>query len=44
MRVCVAVTPGIDFGHYVEGYIRFTYTNSLENIKEALVRIEEYLK
>lgn len=40
----VAVTPGIDFGPQVEGYIRFTYTNSLENIREALVRIEEYLK
>lgn len=39
----VAVTPGIDFGPNVEGYIRFTYTNSLENIKEALGRIEEYL-
>jgi aspartate/methionine/tyrosine aminotransferase len=43
-EVYVAVTPGIDFGPHAEGYIRFTYTNSLENIKEALVRIEEYLK
>jgi len=40
----VAVTPGIDFGPQAEGYLRFTYTNSLENIREALVRIEEYLK
>ncbi|MEW6097414.1 MAG: pyridoxal phosphate-dependent aminotransferase [bacterium] len=40
----VAVTPGIDFGSRAEGYIRFAYTNSLENIREALFRIEEYLK
>ena len=39
----VAVTPGIDFGSEAEGHIRFSYANSLENIREAVRRIEEYL-
>lgn len=39
----VAVTPGIDFGSGAEGHIRFSYANSLENIQEAVRRIEEYL-
>ncbi len=40
----VGVTPGIDFGQNGEGYLRFSYANSLENIKEGLNRIETYLK
>ena len=40
----VAVTPGIDFGHGAEGYLRFSYANSLENIKEGMDRLEAYLK
>lgn len=40
----VAVTPGIDFGSNCEGYIRFSYANSLPNIKTGLERIEAYLK
>lgn len=40
----VAVTPGIDFGDGAEGYLRFSYANSLENIREGLERIERYLK
>lgn len=39
----VAVTPGIDFGANCEGYIRFSYANSLENIKEGLDRLEVFL-
>ncbi|VVB90976.1 (5-formylfuran-3-yl)methyl phosphate transaminase [uncultured archaeon] len=39
----VAVTPGIDFGDGAEGYIRFSYANSLENIREGMERIEKYL-
>ena len=39
----VGVTPGIDFGPHGEGYLRFSYANSLENIKEGLDRIERYL-
>ncbi len=40
----VGVTPGIDFGKNAEGYLRFSYANSIENIKEGLNRIEKYLK
>lgn len=40
----VAVAPGIDFGANGEGYLRFSYANSLENIATGLQRIESYLK
>jgi aspartate/methionine/tyrosine aminotransferase len=39
----VGVTPGIDFGRNAEGYLRFSYANSLENIKEGLERISAFL-
>lgn len=39
----VGVTPGIDFGDGAEGYIRFSYANSIENIAEGLTRIERFL-
>ena len=39
----VGVTPGIDFGQNAEGYLRLSYANSLDNIKEGLRRLEEYL-
>jgi aspartate/methionine/tyrosine aminotransferase len=40
----VGVTPGIDFGKNGEGYIRFSYANSMEHIVEGLNRIERYLE
>ena len=40
----VGVTPGIDFGRNAEGYLRFSYANSLDNIREGMDRIEGYLK
>jgi aspartate/methionine/tyrosine aminotransferase len=40
----VGVSPGIDFGKNAEGFLRFSYANSLENIQEGLDRIEEYLR
>ncbi len=40
----VGVTPGVDFGQNAEGYIRFTYANSEENIEEALQRIRNFLE
>jgi len=40
----VGVTPGIDFGLNGEGFIRFSYANSIENIQKALDRLELYLK
>jgi aspartate/methionine/tyrosine aminotransferase len=39
----VGSTPGIDFGKNAEGYLRFTYANSKENIEEALRRMKGYL-
>jgi aspartate/methionine/tyrosine aminotransferase len=40
----VGVSPGIDFGANGEGYLRFSYANSLENIAAGLERIENYLR
>ena len=42
-EVKVGVTPGIDFGSGGEGFLRFSYANSMENIKEGLNRLERYL-
>lgn len=39
----VALTPGIDFGSNAQGYLRISYANSLENIKEGMDRLEKYL-
>jgi aspartate/methionine/tyrosine aminotransferase len=40
----VGVGPGIDFGQNGEGYLRFSYANSLENIEEGMERLEQYLQ
>lgn len=40
----VGITPGVDFGPNGEGYVRFSYANSLANITEGLQRIETYLQ
>jgi aminotransferase len=40
----VAVVPGTAFGLVGEGYIRISYASSYENLKEALSRIEEFLR
>ena len=40
----VGVAPGIDFGSNAEGYLRFCYANSMENIIEGMNRLEKYLK
>ena len=40
----VGVTPGVDFGSNGEGFLRFSYANSIENIEEGLNRIEQYIK
>ena len=39
----VGVTPGIDFGENGEGYLRFSYANSMENIAEGMDRLGKYL-
>jgi aspartate/methionine/tyrosine aminotransferase len=43
-EVGVAVLPGTSFGNYGEGYLRISFANSVENIKEALRRIEAALE
>ncbi|MGD9042351.1 MAG: pyridoxal phosphate-dependent aminotransferase [Desulfobacterales bacterium] len=40
----VGVAPGIDFGKNGEGYLRFCYANSMENIEAGMERLEKYLK
>ncbi len=40
----VGVAPGIDFGSNAEGYLRFCYANSMENIIEGMVRLERYIE
>lgn len=37
----VACLSGSDFGKYGEGYLRLSYANSQENIREAIRRIEK---
>jgi aspartate/methionine/tyrosine aminotransferase len=37
----VACLAGSDFGAYGEGYLRFSYANSLENLNKALERIAD---
>ncbi len=39
----VATVAGTSFGHLGEGFIRFSYANSVENIEMALERIESLL-
>lgn len=40
----VAVVPGNAFGDSGEGFVRVSYCYSVEHLKEALKRIEEFLK
>ncbi len=40
-EVGVATVSGTSFGHLGEGYIRFSYASSTENIKEALARVKD---
>jgi aminotransferase len=39
----VLVVPGTAFGDSGEGYVRATYASSMENIKEALDRMQRFL-
>ncbi|MCZ2074464.1 MAG: pyridoxal phosphate-dependent aminotransferase [Bryobacteraceae bacterium] len=39
----VAALSGTSFGEYGEGYLRFSYANSLENLMEAVDRIRKFL-
>jgi aspartate/methionine/tyrosine aminotransferase len=40
----VAVTPGIDFGDFnARRYVRFSYANSIDSLREGVRRIGEFL-
>ena len=39
----VAVVPGTAFGDCGEGFVRISYAYSIDNLKEALGRIEEFI-
>ena len=44
-RAGVAVTAGLDFGrHQPEKHLRFSYTTSLENLREAMERLRAFLR
>ena len=40
----VATVAGTSFGIHGEGYIRFSYANSVENIREAVRRLSALLR
>lgn len=39
----VAIVPGSAFGEHGEGFVRISYATSMENIKEACNRLENFL-
>ena len=39
----VALIPGVSFGPGGEGYVRFSYAASMENLTEVVARLEKYL-
>ncbi len=43
-KAAVGVSPGIDFGQNAEGYLRLSYANNLDNIREGLNRLEAFVK
>ena len=40
----VATIAGTSFGHLGEGYLRFSYASSTENIKAALARVKDCMQ
>lgn len=40
----VACLSGTSFGKYGEGYVRFSYANSRENIEKGIERIQQFMK
>ena len=43
MEEKVAVVPGTAFGDFGEGFLRISYAYSLENLKEALGRMQKFI-
>ena len=43
-KIHVALTPGIDFGkNETKKYVRFSYTNSIKNMREGIERMKDFL-
>ncbi len=40
----IAVVPGVEFGTYGEGYLRFSYATKYELIEEAMNRLEAFMR
>ena len=40
----VALLPGTAFGQNGEGYLRLSYATSMENLEEALERVEGFVR
>ena len=44
-RTGVAITPGVDFGrHRASQHVRFSYANTIENLREGVSRLRKYLR
>ncbi|MEL7692819.1 MULTISPECIES: pyridoxal phosphate-dependent aminotransferase [Streptococcus] len=43
-KKAVAFIPGAAFGQYGEGYVRLSYAASMDTIKKAMKRLEEYME
>ena len=44
MEEKVAVVPGTAFGECGEGFLRISYAYSIEDLKEALGRVEHFIR
>ncbi len=40
----VGITPGSEFGSQAEGFLRISYATSMENLREGMRRLGEYIK
>lgn len=40
----VALTPGVDFGQGAEGFLRFSYASSMENLDKAIDRLADFFR
>ena len=40
----VAAVPGSAFGKSGEGFLRISYAYSIENLREAMIRLERFVK
>lgn len=43
-KKAIAFIPGAAFGQYGEGYVRLSYAASMGTIREAMKRLEEYMR